>query len=143
MNLINQNTYRSGSVILAIPLFLAGSLFLLGVIISTTNLFKSGLGAGSNISLVEGLSLNLIFFMIGLMSVIGAYRLATKKERIFPKWFIVVFSVLFTFGAIFVIATTKNFTLIGIIIGISIFNYQKFFKNKKKNRVINTNRYFH
>ena len=97
MNLINQNTYRSGSVILAIPLFLAGSLFLLGVIISTTNLFKSGLGAGSNISLVEGLSLNLIFFMIGLMSVIGAYRLATKKERIFPKWFIVFFSVLFTF----------------------------------------------
>ena len=109
MNLINQSTYRSGSVILAIPLFLAGSLFLLGVIISTTNLFKSGLGAGSNISLVEGLSLNLIFFMIGLMSVIGAYRLATKKERIFPKWFIVVFSVLLTFGAIFVIATTKNY----------------------------------
>ena len=116
---------------------------MLGVIISTTKFFKSGLGAGSNISLVEGLSLNLIFFMIGLMSVIGAYRLATKKERIFPKWFIVVFSVLFTFGAIFVIATTKNFTLIGLLFGISIFNYQKFFKNKKKNRVINTNRYFH
>ena len=142
MNLINQNTYRSGSVILAIPLFLAGSLFLLGVIISTTNLFKSGLGAGSNISLVEGLSLNLIFFMIGLMSVIGAYRLATRKERIFPKWFIVAFSVFVIFGTIFAIVTTKDYTLIGFIIGISIFYYQKFFKNRNKNRVIDTNKYF-
>ena len=140
--MINQNTYRSGSVILAIPLFLAGSIFLLGVIISTTKLFKSGLGAGSNISLLEGLSLNLIFFIIGLLSVIGAYGLATKKESIFPKWFIVVFLVLFTFGTIFVIIATKNFTLIGLIIGISIFNYQKFYKNRNKNRMINTNRYF-
>jgi hypothetical protein len=84
----------------------------------------------------------LISFMVGLMSVIGAYRLITKKERIFPKWFIVVFSVLFTFGIIFVIATTKNFTWIGLIIGIFIFNYQKFFKNRNKNHVISTNKYF-
>ena len=142
MNLIKQNIHSFGNVILAIPLFLAGSIFLLGVIISTTKLFKSGLGSGFNISLVEGLSLNLIPLMIGLMSVIGAYRLATRKERIFPKWFIVAFSVFVIFGTIFAIVTTKDYTLIGFIIGISFFYYQKFFKNRNKNRVIDTNKYF-
>ena len=142
MNLIKQNIHSFGNVILAIPLFLAGSIFLLGVIISTTKLFKSGLGSGFNISLVEGLSLNLIPLMIGLMSVIGAYRLATKKERIFPKWFIVAFSVFVIFGTIFAIVTTKDYTLIGFIIGISFFYYQKFLKNRNKNRVIDTNKYF-
>ena len=142
MNLIKQNIHSFGNVILAIPLFLAGSIFLLGVIISTTKLFKSGLGSGFNISLVEGLSLNLIPLMIGLMSVIGAYRLATKKERIFPKWFIVAFSVFVIFGTISAIVKTKDFTLIGFIIGISIFYYQKFCKNRNKNRVIDTNKYF-
>jgi len=80
--------------------------------------------------------------MVGVMSVTGAYRLITKKERIFPKWFIVVFSVLFSFGIVLVIATTRNFTLLGLIIGILFFNYQKFFKNRKKNQAINSNRYF-
>ena len=142
MNLINQNTYRSGSIILAFPLFIAGLIFVLGALISVSKLFESGLDPDLNISLVERLLGILISFMVGLMSVIGAYRLITKKERIFPQWFIVVFSVLFTFGIIFVIATTKNFTWIGLIIGIFIFNYQKFFKNRNKNHVISTNKYF-
>ena len=142
MNLINQNTYRSGSIILAFPLFIAGLIFVLAALISVSKLFESGLDPDLNISLVERLLGILISFMVGLMSVIGAYRLITKKERIFPKWFIVVFSVLFTFGIIFVIATTKNFTRIGLIIGIFIFNYQKLFKNRNKNHVISTNKYF-
>jgi len=142
MNLINQNTYRSGSIILAFPLFIAGLIFVLAALISVSKLFESGLDPDLNISLVERLLGILISFMVGLMSVIGAYRLITKKERIFPKWFIVVFSVLFTFGIIFVIATTKNFTWIGLIIGIFIFNYQKFFRNRNKNHVISTNKYF-
>ena len=142
MNLINQKTYRSGSIILAFPLFIAGLIFVLAALISVSKLFESGLDPDLNISLVERLLGILISFMVGLMSVIGAYRLITKKERIFPKWFIVVFSVLFTFGIIFVIATTKNFTWIGLIIGIFIFNYQKFFRNRNKNHVISTNKYF-
>ena len=105
-------------------------------------LSESSFGADSNSSLLEVLLVILLSSMIGLMSVIGAYRLATKKESIFPKWFIVVFSVLFTFGTIFVIATTKNFTLIGLIIGILFFNYKAFFKSRKNNKMINTNRYF-
>ena len=105
-------------------------------------LSESSFGADSNSSLLDGLLVILLCSIIGLTSVIGAYRLATKKERIFPKWFIVVFSVLFTFGIIFVIATTKNFTWIGLIIGIFIFNYQKLFKNRNKNHVIRTNKYF-
>ena len=140
--MINQNTYRSGSIILAFPLFIAGLIFVLGALISVSKLFESGLDPDLNISLVERLLGILISFMVGLMSVIGAYRLITKKERIYPKWFIVVFSVLFAFGIIFVIATTKNFTWIGLIIGIFIFNYQKFFKNRNKNHVISTNKYF-
>ena len=140
--MINQNTYRSGSIILAFPLFIAGLIFVLAALISVSKLFESGLDPDLNISLVERLLGILISFMVGLMSVIGAYRLITKKERIFPKWFIVVFSVLFTFGIIFVIATTKNFTWIGLIIGIFIFNYQKFFRNRNKNHVISTNKYF-
>ena len=105
-------------------------------------LSESSFGADSNSSLLEVLLVILLSSMIGLMSVIGAYRLATKKESIFPKWFIVFFSVLFTFGTIFVIATTKNFTLIGLIIGILFFNYKAFFKSRKNNKMINTNRYF-
>ena len=104
-----------------------------------------GLDPDLNISLVERLLGILISFMVGLMSVIGAYRLITKKERIFPKWFIVVFSVLFTFGMIWMIATTKNYTLIGIIIGIFIFtgaHYRLQTKNRNKNHVISTNKYF-
>ena len=139
---MKPSPFRSGSIILAFPLFIAGLIFILGALISITKIFESGLDPDLNISLVESLLVILIFFMVGLMSVIGAYRLITKKERIFPKWFIVVFSVLFTFGIIFVIATTKNFTWIGLIIGIFIFNYQKFFKNRNKNHVISTNKYF-
>ena len=108
-------------------------------------LSESSFGADSNSSLLEGLLVILLCSMIGLMSVIGAYRLASKKERIFPKWFIVVFSVLFTFGMIWMIATTKNYTLIGIIIGIFIFtgaHYRLQTKNRNKNHVISTNKYF-
>ena len=139
---MKPSPFRSGSIILAFPLLIAGLIFILGALISISKLFESGLDPDLNISLVESLLVILIFFMVGLMSVIGAYRLITKKERIFPKWFIVVFSVLFSFGIVLVIATTKNFTLLGLIIGILIFNYQKFFKNRKKNQVINSNRYF-
>ena len=139
---VKPSPFRSGSIILAFPLFIAGLFCILGALISITKLFESGLDPDLNISLVERLLGILIFFMVGLMSVIGAYRLITKKERIFHKWFIVVFSVLFSFAIVLVIATTKNFTLLGLIIGILIFNYQKFFKNRKKNQVINSNRYF-
>ena len=107
---MKPSPFRSGSIILAFPLFIAGLIFILGALISISKLFESGLDPDLNISLVESLLVILIFFMVGLMSVIGAYRLITKKERIFPKWFIVVFSVLFTFVIIFVIATTKDFT---------------------------------
>ena len=103
---------------------------------------ESSFGADSNSSLLEGLLVILLCSMIGLTSVIGAYRLATKKERIFPKWFIVVFSVLFTFGMIWMIVTIKNFTWIGLIIGILIYNYKIYFKNWNNNHVINTNKYF-
>ena len=48
----------------------------------------------------------------------------------------------FIFGIIIVIVTTKNFTLLGLIIGILIFNYHKFFKKRKKNQAINSSRYF-
>ena len=105
-------------------------------------LSESSFGADLNSSLLEGLLAILLSSMIGMMSVIGAYRLATKKERIFPKWFIVVFSVLFTFGMIWMIVTTKNFTWVGLIIGILIYNYKIFFKNRNKNHVISTNKYF-
>ena len=140
--MINQNTYRSGSIILAFPLFIAGLLFTLMGIWGIVELSESSFGADSNSSLLEGLLVILLCSMIGLMSVIGAYRLATKKESIFPKWFIVVFSVLFTFGMIWMIVTTKNFTWIALIIGILIYNYKIFFKNRNKNHVISTNKYF-
>ena len=143
MNLINQNTYRSGSIILAFPLFIAGLLCIfIGVFPVLAEIGIINADIENKNSMLENVFVILCFLTVGFMCVNGSYRLLLKKEGIFPKWFIVVFSVLFTFGIIFLIATTKNFTWIGLIIGIFIFNYQKFFKNRNKNHVISTNKYF-
>jgi hypothetical protein len=143
MNLNKRTTLRSGSIILAIPLFIAGLFCLFGGIhgvlteigiINTDNENKNSM-------LVNVFGI-LLWLTVGLMSVNGSYRLLLKKEGIFPKWFIAVFSVLFSFGIILAIVTTKNFTLLGFIIGILFVNYKAFFKSRKNNKVINTKRYF-
>ena len=143
MNLNKRTTFRSGSIILAVPLLIAGLFFMfLGAFPILNEIGVINTDIENKSSMFVNVSVMLLPLTIGLMSVIGSYRLVTKKEGIFPKWFIVVFSFLFILGIIIVIVTTKNFTLLGLIIGILIFNYHKFFKKRKKNQAINSSRYF-
>ena len=143
MNLHQTTTFKSGSIILAVPLLIAGLFFMfLGAFPILNEIGVINTDIENKSSMFVNVSVMLLPLTIGLMSVIGSYRLVTKKEGIFPKWFIVVFSFLFIFGIIIVIVTTKNFTLLGLIIGILIFNYHKFFKKRKKNQAINSSRYF-
>ena len=143
MNLHQTTTFKSGSIILAVPLLIAGLFFMfLGTFLILNEIGVINTDIENKGSMFVNVSVMLLPLTIGLMSVIGSYRLVTKKEGIFPKWFIVVFSFLFILGIIIVIVTTKNFTLLGLIIGILIFNYHKFFKKRKKNQAINSSRYF-
>ena len=143
MNLHQTTTFKSGSIILAVPLLIAGLFFMfLGAFPILNEIGVINTDIENKSSMFVNVSVMLLPLTIGLMSVIGSYRLVTKKEGIFPKWFIVVFSFLFILGIIIVIVTTKNFTLLGLIIGILIFNYHKFFKKRKKNQAINSSRYF-
>ena len=143
MNLNKRTTFRSGSIILAVPLLIAGLFFMfLGAFPILNEIGVINTDIENKSSMFVNVSVMLLPLTIGLMSVIGSYRLVTKKEGIFPKWFIVVFSFLFILGIIILIVTTKNFTLLGLIIGILIFNYHKFFKKRKKNQAINSSRYF-
>ena len=54
------------------------------MLMGIVELSESGFGADLISSLLEGSLVILLCSMIGLMSVIGAYRIATKKERIIP-----------------------------------------------------------
>ena len=143
MNLNKRTTFRSGSIILAIPVFMAGLFCLfIGIFPILAEIGVINANIENNNSMFVNVFRILLFLTVGFMFVNGSYRLLLKKEGIFPKWFIGVFSVLFSFGIILAIVTTKNFTLLGFIIGILFVNYKAFFKNRKNNKVINTNRYF-
>tara|TARA_Y100000746_G_C15064494_1_gene269225 strand:- start:18 stop:452 length:435 start_codon:yes stop_codon:yes gene_type:complete len=143
MNLNKRTTFRSGSIILAIPVFMAGLFCLfIGIFPILAEIGVINANIENNNSMFVNVFRILLFLTVGFMFVNGSYRLLLKKEGIFPKWFIAVFSVLFSFGIILAIVTTKNFTLLGFIIGILFVNYKAFFKNRKNNKVINTNRYF-
>ena len=143
MNLNKRTRFKSGSIILAIPVFMAGLFCLfIGIFPILAEIGVINANIENNNSMFVNVFRILLFLTVGFMFVNGSYRLLLKKEGIFPKWFIAVFSVLFSFGIILAIVTTKNFTLLGFIIGILFVNYKAFFKNRKNNKVINTNRYF-
>ena len=137
-----MNNKVSGSIIIAIPLLIAGAFFMLMGIKGIQLVSQSNHGNNPNSSFPEALLVIIAFSTVGLMSILASYKLITKKKRIFPQWFIISFSGLYAFGILYVIIVTRNFLWLGAIVAIGLFNYKLFYGPRNGNKTFNTNKYF-